>query len=145
MVGARRLTMGYDLIPRNKSIDPFYMGAFSWPWMLGAGVGLVIGTGKGIEPAQYYYAFDNLGRDPNCNDGFRVTASQARAMSLAAWGLVFVERAVHEDFAKLPEEERKRREDSWPYIYRVPVREDFIEKAAEFAEFAERSSGFSIK
>jgi len=138
--------MGYDLSSRNKEAGDFYMGAFSWSWMINAGVGLVIGTGPAKNPASYSYTPDAKGASPQTNDGYRVTAEQARMMAAAARGLVNVERFIAKEWEQMSEEDRKL-DTEWnerSKIYRTPVRDDFIDKAAAFAEWAEKSGGFAI-
>ena len=139
--------MGYDLSPRNKDLEGFYFGAFSWTWMLEAGVGLIIGTGKGIEPASYSYIPDKLGRDPNNNNGFRVTAEQSKAMALAAQGLAVTKGYINKQWEAMSKEKRERMEETnreTRDLYTPPIREDFIEKVNAFAIWAYKSHGFSI-
>ena len=138
--------MGYDLKPKNKELEWFTMGAFSWSWMLDAGVGLVLGQGKGIKPATYRYIPDKKGASPCSNDGFHVTSKQAKIMAHVTRGLVSVERGKVEEWERMSEEERKQMED-WNVtrsIYNLPVRSDFIDKAEKFADWAEKSGGFRI-
>ncbi len=141
--------MGYDLIPRNKKLDSFHFGMFSWGWMLDQGIGLIIGTGKAIRPAGYSFIPDKLGRDPNHNDGFRVTAEQARAMALAASGLASVKNFINKEWEDMPEgTQAKMKEGNERFghnIYNTPVSEDFITKIKAFAEWAYNSQGFAIK
>jgi hypothetical protein len=137
--------MGYDLKPRNK-IEGFHMGAFSWGWMLNAGVGLAIGTGNAIEPASYSYIPDKRGRSPQSNDGYYVSAKKAKLMSTIARGLVQVESFKNNEWDKLSPEKQKQMQE-WNdkfKIYNMPVRKDFIEKTEDFAEWAEKSGGFWI-
>jgi len=66
-------------------------------------------------------------------------------MAEAARGLVLVEKFKHDQWEKLPGEDQQRYKDySNRHLYNVPVREDFVEKAANFAEWADKSSGFKI-
>lgn len=139
--------MSYDLKPRNKNSEWFRMGAFSWMWMLDAGVGLVLGEGKGIEPASYRYIPDKKGASPCDNDGYYVTSKDAKLMSIVARGLVSVEKGKVDEWKNYTPEKQKNIEE-WNTkhkIYNLPVREDFIEKAEKFAEWAEKSGGFWIK
>ncbi len=139
--------MGYDLKPRNKDLDWFGMGAFSWSWMLNAGVGLVLGQGRGIKPGEYRYIPDKKGYSPCSNDGFCVTSKQSKIMAHVARGLVSVEKGKSDEWERMTEEERKQIEE-WNTrhrMYNLPVRKDFIEKAEKFAEWAEKSGGFWIK
>jgi len=135
--------MGYDFVPRNKDLEAFYLGAFSWPWMLDAGLGLVIGTGPATKPGSYIFHPDEKGRSPRNNDGYRVSASDAKKMADIAEGIVFVERYIGEEWAELSEDQRlswERRGD----LYRKPIRKDFLDKAEQFAVWARQSKGFRI-
>lgn len=135
--------MGYDLYARNKELEPYHFGAFSWSWMLQQGIGLILGTGPAMEPASYSWIGDKKGRDPNTSDGFFVTAAQARAMSMAATGLAKTKRFLNTQWEKLTPEEYKNYEKV--DIFKKPVREDFIEKVEKFAEWAKKSKGFAIR
>lgn len=139
--------MGYDLKPRNKNLEWFSMGAFSWSWMLNAGVGLVIGTGNAIEPAQYSYVPDKKGASPQSNDGYYVTSKEAKTMAIVARGLVRVERFKADQWGKYsPEMQKEMQGWNGKYkTYNMPVRSDFIDKAEKFADWAEKSGGFWIK
>jgi len=142
--------MGYNLQPRNKKLDVFQVGAFSWSWMLEAGVGLVIGTGPAMKMGKYSFIADSKGHDPRKNDGFRVTAEQAKAMSLVAFGLARVNRSINSEWDNLSSKEKEQieadlsaipRAENW---YKSAIREDFIETAEAFAAWAKDSGGFCI-
>jgi hypothetical protein len=141
--------MGYDLYPRNKKLESFHMGAFSFSWMLDEGVGLVIGCGPSMNPGEFFYCSDEQGRCPMYNDGFRVDAEHARAMSLAAYGLAAKERWIAGEWAKLTPDERAEKErankEFKKDLYRPAVRDDFIDKAEKFAAWAWESGGFAIR
>jgi len=137
--------MGYDFHANNPDVEMFYLGGFSWPWMLSAGVGLIIGQGDGLAPGQYFYQPDESGFDPLANDGYHVTANQAKMMVAALRGLVHVERHKRRAWETLTSEERSKRQDSrLQHIYNNPVREDFVDKAEAMANWTERSGGFRI-
>lgn len=139
--------MGYDLYPSNKELEKFYFGAFSWSWLLEK-IGLIIGTGAGVSPSSYSYLPDKCGRDPHCNDGFRVTASQSKALAMAAQGLVSNEKFIQKEWDKMSKEEKERKEKAnqdFGKLYRTPIRKDFIEKVEKFAIWAYKSRGFSIR
>lgn len=138
--------MGFDLKPRNKELEWLTIGAFSWPWMLDAGLGLVLGTGKAIKPAEYSYIPDKKGASPQSNDGYYVTSKQAKIMSVVAKGLVQVERFKSKQWNDLTAEtQQDMREMNDKYkIYNLPVREDFIDKVEKFAEWSKKSGGFWI-
>ena len=138
--------MGFDLKPRNKNMDWFHMGAFSWSWMLNEGVGLVLGYGPARSPGSFSYVPDKKGRCPAYNDGYYVPADLARAMGLAALGLVASCRRIAKEWDELSEETRKR-DLEWNEkhrIYKSPVRTDFVDKAENFGVWAQESKGFGV-
>lgn len=139
--------MGYDLKPRNKELESFHFGAFSWSWMLDAGVGLVISTGRSADGG-YSYAPDKRGASPRSCDGYYVTAEEANALGHAATGLASVETFIAEQWAALSDDERAKWEaanvEYRRELYRKPVRADFIKRAEEFGQWALRSHGFWI-
>lgn len=138
--------MGYHLVPRNKNVDTFVMGAFSWPWMLKAGVGLPFGYGEGVVPASYVYTERPDGKSISDNDGAKVTAKEARQMAQLARWVVQYHKNLAWDWSRYPEQERNEMSSGhYRHLYTVPVREDFLEKALDFADWAETSGGFSIK
>lgn len=139
--------MGYVLVPRNKAVGAFNMGSFTWSWILNAGVGLVIGTGPAKNPCTHSYVRDAKGRSPHCNDGYRVTAEQARAMALVARGLVQVQRFINTEWDQMSENARKDASDrnSMTHLYRDAIRDDFLDTAERFAEWAAMSGGFTIE
>lgn len=139
--------MGYDLYAKNKDAGEFHFGAFSWPWLLDAGVGLAIGQGPGFSPASYFYQPDRKGRDPMSNDGFHVKAADAKLMARLARVVVDLEKNRAEAFDKLPTETKAELSSfgsRTAHIYKMPVRDDFRQKALEFADWAEKSGGFTI-
>jgi homoserine acetyltransferase len=134
--------MGYDLIPRNKKIDSICIGAFSWPIMLDMGVGAVIKTGAAMNPASYSFVRDKKGRDPNKNDGFYVTAEEARAMGMVAEGLWHIKTFINKEWDKLTEEEKEQYKKF--DFYKQETNEKFLNLLKRFAEFAYNSQGFGI-
>ncbi len=138
--------MGFDLKPRNKDAGWLHIGAFTWSWMLREGVGLVIGYGPSKDPASFSYVADKQGRCPGYSDGYYVSADLARAMAMAAFGLVSSCRRVIKQWDALNPDDRKRDEE-WNETYRIyttPVRTDFIDAAEKFGVWAQKSSGFGI-
>ncbi len=138
--------MGFDLKPRNKKLDWFHFGAFSWSWMMNEGVGYIINYGKAKDPASFSYVPDKKGRCPAYSDGYYVSADLAWAMGRAALGLVSTCRRIIEEWEKLSPDERKRQEEfnKTHKLYKTPVREDFIDKVEKFGVWAQKSSGFGI-
>ncbi len=124
------------------------MGAFSWSWMLEAGVGLVVGYGKGFKPAQFVYLNRPDGLCVAHNDGARITAKEAKQMAQVATWLADYQDALHAEWMKVPETERMKMEEynskNLDRLYSPPVRRDFIEKVRAFASWAEKSAGFTI-
>jgi len=133
--------MGMHLRPRNKKAETFYMGAFSWGWMLRSGVGLCIGASRCPLWAEggSMSIHDDEGRDPFCNDGYYVTADEARAMSHAAMGLANRETTLWGWWEAMPADTRPTERGA------ELVRRDFIEKAERFSQWAYQSHGFWIR
>jgi hypothetical protein len=140
--------MGYDLIARNKKIDSFYFGAFSFPVLLDACGYLfpcIHNEGK------WYCVFGVDDRFPRehtypailCNDGFRVTSEEAHIMARMARNLVVIQRELAKEQLESPKQKSMLDidEERWP----MAVRSDFVDKFERFAEWAEKSGGFSIR
>lgn len=136
--------MGFDLTPRNKAAGYFSMGAFSWSWMLNAGVGLPLGHGPGYAPGQFIYAPRPDGLCIEYNDGARVSAKEAKQMAMIARWICDHQDRLYAEWMKVDEAERKRMQDSSARLYTPPVRRDFVEKIRAFADWADRSGGFRI-
>lgn len=149
--------MGFDFRSRRKGVDGFHLGAFSWPWMLAQGVGLPIGYTRGIVPGTHLYqgrhATGRVGGEPSVfstspiyNDGYPVSAKEAKQMAQLARWTADTEDSVWEEYDRLSDAD-KTAVDTQPYsssTYRRPVRRDFIGKLRNFAEWAEKSGGFTI-
>jgi hypothetical protein len=155
--------LGYDLSPKNTKLEAFHFGAFSWGPLLEA-CGYLFPC---IQDGGRWYCV--WGTDPRMpegdtyptllsNDGFTVTAEEAKIMARIARNVVAVQRS-------LPEENRGhgttatqmefRREDVQELLMRamsgaapgpwpVKIRDDFTEKYEQFADWAEQSGGFEI-
>lgn len=136
--------MGFDLRARNKGAADFCMGAFSWSWMLNAGVGLPVGHGEGGEPASFCYKPRPDGKCLGHNDGARVSAKEAKQMAMVARWVADHEDRLHELWMRLSDAERERRSSHHGRLYRIPVRRDFVDKARAFADWAEKSGGFRV-
>lgn len=141
--------MGYDLNPKNKKIDSLSVGAFAWPIFLQeTGAGYVLGYGVGLKPGTYVYNNGNNG-SPASNDGYKVTAKQAKMMACVMRGFASVQRFVNSEFEALSPEEKKAIEDSEKNInfksyYRQRWHEDRLKQIEKIADFFELSGGFSI-
>lgn len=141
--------MGYDLYPNNKEINGISIGALSWPMYLQeTGMGYVLGYGTGFKPGSYVYSQGNNG-SPVSNDGYRVTATEAKMMAKVARGYVAVQRFVNKEWEALPEAELKYYENAKSLgeqpLYRGKMHEDHLVWLEKFADWAEKSKGFNIK
>lgn len=139
--------MGYTLKAKNKKVKSIDYGAFIWPIMLqDTGMGYVLGYGAGRSPASYVYQNGNIG-SPSSNDGYRVTATEAKMMAKVARGYISVKRFINKEWAELPEERRKvdmeAKYDGRP-LYNLETAEHFLTRLEKFADFAEKSGGFQI-
>jgi len=138
-----------DLKPRHKSVAWFLCGSFFWGWLLENGAGWPLGCGAGLVGGQYIID-QQPGRsdgNPFTNDGYRVTAKEAREMARLARYIAAHERRIASVYHRLPPHHRQEIEDA-PLLrnaYRIPMREEWIEKTERFAEWAEKSGGFQIK
>ena len=131
--------MGYDLIPRNKELDDFHFGAFSWSWfILDEGAGLVLGYTMGHVRSAYLYNTKKRGGDLMCNDGARVTSLESRMLAQCAASIVM----KYTEINKINKD--KTEHDFRNYGYIRPVREDFIQKLKDFYEWALKSKGFKV-
>lgn len=136
--------MGYELNPNNKELKSLSAGILTWPIFLQeTGMGYVLGYGTGFKPGSYVYNKGNNG-SPVSNDGYKVTASEAKTMAKVARGYVSVQRFVNKEWEQIPESE-------WPNyekdrtIYRGKMHEDHLVWLEKFADWAEKSKGFNIK
>jgi hypothetical protein len=117
--------MSYDLCPKKKEAGDFRFGAFSWPVLLEACGYLfpcVHGQGQ-------YCSVDDKWVMLGTNDGFKVSADDAKLMARCARNFVAIQRGLPSD-----------------HIDRFPpkIRTDFVDRFERFAEWAEKSGGFSI-
>jgi hypothetical protein len=140
--------MGFDLNPKNKELDSLTVGGLSWPLFLQeTGMGYVLGYGTGFKPGTYVYNNKNNG-SPVSNDGYKVTSTEAKMMAKVARGYVSVQRYVNKEWEELTEEQVKECELSNERhsfkIYRPKMHEDHLKWLEKFADWAEKSKGFSI-
>lgn len=153
--------MGYDLTPNNSEIEDFHFGAFSFRVLLEA-CGYLFPC---IQNAgRWYCAFGVDERMPEgstyprliSNDGFQVTAEEARIMARVARNFVAIQRTLPDE--NKTEDARSKAEfnredvekalirgmyggqENWP----VKIRSDLTDKFEQFAEWAEKSEGFAI-
>ena len=132
--------MGYDLSPRRKDAGPFHFGAFSWLVLVERTMGTLYPMTH--DGPRWVCAF---GADPRMpagdgyprlisNDGFRVTADEARIMARCARNYVSIQQAVRLAMQEAPAEK-------WAYLL---IRQDFVDLFERFAPWAEKSGGFRI-
>ena len=140
--------MGYDFKPKNKSAGWYQLGAFSWPFMLKAGLGLVLGTGEGFKPAEFIYITRPDKKCVQYNDGAKVTATEAKELARVARWIARIQEARIKQWEKVPADERTRMENDnklmTPRIYKLPWHPEAVARFTKFADWAERSGGFSI-
>lgn len=120
--------MGYDLEPRNKSLEFFHFNTFAWP---------VLVESFGMMYPWYKYGIGYVSPDGTyplilSNEGFKVSANEARMMARMATNFVNLQRALPENWNI---ENGK--------IYKK-IRSDFVDLFEKFASWAERSNGFKI-
>lgn len=153
--------MGYDLLAKNKEVDSFHFDAFSFPMLLEACGYLFPCIHNG---GQWYCAFGTDERMPAgdsyprllSNDGFRVTAEEARIMARIARNFAAIQATLPDRNAA--EDARSKAEfnrddlsaallrgmfgtkENWP----VKIRVDFTQTFIEFADWADKSGGFAI-
>ena len=135
--------MGYDLMPRNKKAGTFWLGIFPFQILQEACGYLWPCISKGVR---WYCVF---GADPRMpvgdnyprllsNDGFRITAEEARIMARIARNFVEVQRSLSDE--RTPSDLTPVHLWPWP----IKIYTDFVDKFEQFADWAERSQGFAI-
>lgn len=120
--------MSFDFRATKRGVEDFRLGAFSWPVLLEACGYLfpcINGQGRYCCPADQK-AWVQIGT----NDGFKVSAADAKLMARVARNFVAIQRTLGPDAEKL----------GWPH----PIRSDFVDRFAAFADWAEKSGGFRI-
>lgn len=119
--------MGYDLSAANKELEPFHFGTFSFPFVIEACGYLFPCTSNAAgSNGQWEAVFGVDDRMPEgdtypkllSNDGFKVTAFEAKVMARCCRNFVHIKRGT--------------------------IREDFLEKMWAFSDWAEASKGFRI-
>jgi hypothetical protein len=144
--------MGYDFKPRNKSAGDYQLGAFSWPFMLEAGLGLVLGIGEGFRPGEFIYLRRPDDLCVEYNYGARVTALECRELARVARWIAAVQEARLKQWATVSKEEQdrmrseadRRLNSGESKLYKLPWHPDVIKRFRDFADWAERSGGFKI-
>jgi hypothetical protein len=138
--------MGYELKPRNKKVKQIHF-SLVWPIMLQeCGMGYILGYGAGRCPTSYVYKSGNNG-SPSSNDGYRVSANDAKYMAKVARGYVSVNRFNNAEWEAMDKEDaeiaKQAKYDGKP-LYNLPVSENMLTNYEKFADFAEASGGFTI-
>ena len=141
--------MSMDLKPRNNSIEEFRISGIYWNVVLReTGAGYIIGYGKAVSNGAYSYKPQGNNGSPMSNDGYRVTAFEAKAMALSARGYLSEQSYLKREWAELDKEKRKMYEllnkNNDKGLFNKPAGDTFIKVVERFANFAEQSSGFRI-
>jgi hypothetical protein len=141
--------MPYDLIPRKQLVPMFSFGIMSWPVLLeqfGMMFPFMQFHGRWFFVSGADERFHSTHSMPQVitNDGFRVTAAESRMMAQMTRNFVHVQRQLEriEEKAPFPPDwhfESKH----WPNY--LKVHDEWIDKCATFAEWAEQSGGFKIE
>jgi hypothetical protein len=145
--------VGYDLVPRNKKAEGFYFGAFSWPFFLGH-AGLIW---PAIFKGPRWFVVNGIDKRVESdypslisNDGFRVTAEEARWLGRIAFNLASMNEVllVETKPTDPKNQTRGRFIDGEYYSTEGPdfrtFREDWNEILYRFSKWAPTSSGFTI-
>lgn len=127
--------MGYDLEPRNKSLESFHFGAFAFPCLLKL-VGFLFPFQQKtkytfIQGIDKRFDIDNYPAILS-NDGFRVTAEEARIMARCARNFIVIQRNLTKEDIK----------DEYCPVKKIRV--DWTDHFERFARWAEKSRGFRI-
>ena len=142
--------MSIWLHPRNKALERFDIGTGCWGYLLehaglvwplmfnGARWWAVSGTDPRmptVEAGDVFYP-DILG---DSGRQFRVTADEARILARTARNMVTIQEMLPESHAKANDSHLPDYQRVWP----VKVRDDWPPVWAAFAEWAEKSRGFT--
>ena len=121
--------MSYDFNPRDKSVENFSINEFGYEWLIDHGMGAILDCGNLPDDLCHWCSelAINAGRSPLNNEGYYVTAEEARAISLWARGTA--------NHCEITEDHRALTEEN-------PV--FGISRLRRLAEFCERSRGFWI-
>lgn len=136
--------MGYNFTPRNKKAGDYDIGAFSWPLMLEAGLGLVLGTGQGFKPGEFIYITRPDKLCVQYNDGARVSASECKELAKVARWIARIQDARIKQWETVPADEQQRMRDDKSHIYNLPWNPSVVQRFRDFADWCEKSGGFRI-
>lgn len=131
------------MIPFKKGAYSIDGNIFTWPIALNlTGAGYLLGYGENtICKGQYFYI--SRSGSPVSNDGFKITALEARTIAKIFHGFVDRKRDILKEFEKLSESEKEHIKETRPDD--IPPGEDFLKKVEVIAEFCAQSGGFRIK
>ena len=135
--------MGYTMIPLKKNAYSIDGNIFTWPMALNlTGAGYLLGYGENtISPGQYFYKPRN--GSPVSNDGFKVTATEAKTIAKIFRGYISTKKSIREEFEKLSDLQKEWIRKDRPHD--VPPGEEFLDKIEKIAAFCEQSGGFRIR
>ena len=136
--------MGFDFTPRNKTAGDFFISAYVWPYMLDAGLGLVLGCGEGFEPGHFIYIVRPDDRCIRHNDGARVTARECKDLAKVARWIAAVQEARIKQWEEVPAEEQQRMRKDKFGIYKLPWHPGMVQQFRNFADWCEKAGGFRI-
>jgi hypothetical protein len=139
--------MGYDFSPVNEEAGGFHMGAFLWPHFLEQCGAYFIcisqpGGGKWFFIAGVDERMPEQDKYPrlHSNDGFPVTEEEAKVLARIARNYATIQRNL-EDQSK---EEDDFLKPAYQQIWPRKIREDWVDRLEQFADWAEQSGGFAI-
>ncbi len=136
--------MGFDFKPRKKEAGWYRIGAFSWSLMLERGLGLVLGVGKGFKPGEFIYITRPDKLCVEYNDGARVSAAESKELAKVARWIAAIENARINQWGKVPTDDQIRMKADTHYTYDLPWHPDRVEDFMKFADWCEKSGGFTI-
>lgn len=112
--------------------------------MLDAGLGLVLGTGKGFRPSEFIYIRrpDNL--CVSYNDGARVSAQECKDLAKVARWIAAIQNARLKQWETVKPADRQRMEADKSRLYDLPWHPDAVKKFTDFADWCEKAGGFRI-
>lgn len=135
--------MGYDFAPTND-IEGFYLGAFSWPILAENCFGSYFTCiHKGARWFFVKGVDERMGDEYPLlisNDNFPVTAEESLVIARMVRNYVAMQRSLSDDQF----EEEKMDTPDYARIWPFKMRTDFVDKFEKFADWAERSGGFTI-
>lgn len=137
--------MGYDLTPRKKAAGDYHFGAFTWPQMLEAGLGLVLGTGAGFKPAEFIYLSRPDDKCVQYNDGAYVTSAECKDLAKVGRWIADIQDGRIKQWERVtPEDQERMRNAERPDFYKLPWHPDVVKRFRDFADWCEKSGGFWI-